>query len=187
MAPLDVIGWLWIGFCIVWLCAALTAKRRLRRQSAGSRSLESGLLVAAYILLDGRLSIGILGLRVLPRTLDVQWLGLALTAVGFALAFWARYILGRNWSGVVSISENHELVSSGPYAYVRNPIYSGILLAILGTAVGFGRLSGFIAFLLSAISFLHKSRIEEGFLMQEFGEKFNLYRQRVKALIPFVL
>ncbi len=143
MNPLDVVGYLWIIFAIVWLTTAFTAKKRVRSQSGASRFVDSALLAIAWVLLiRSRTSAGILEQRFLPETPGVRWLGVAVTSAGFALAFWARYVLGRNWSGVVSISENHELVRRGPYAYVRNPIYSGILLAMFGTAIGFGRVEG---------------------------------------------
>ncbi len=188
MASLAAVGYLWTGFAIIWLSTALTAKRRLRRQSPGSRALESALLLAAYLLLlNGRVAVGPLAWHFLPHGSAAAWLGLVLTAAGFAFACWARYALGRNWSGVVSISEDHELVRRGPYAFVRNPIYSGILLATLGTAISFGRLSGLLAFLLAAIAFLHKSRLEERLLTQRFGEEYKDYRRHVNALIPFVL
>ena len=75
----------------------------------------------------------------------------------------------------------------GPYGFVRNPIYSGMLLAILGAAIAFARLSGLAAFVLATIAFLHKGRQEEQLLTRQFGEEYIRYCRHVKALIPFLL
>ena len=113
-------------------------------------------------------------------------IGLVMTIAGAMLALWARFRLGRNWSGIVTIKEDHELIQTGPYRLVRHPIYSGILLAALGTALAFGR----VIFLVDAGIVLGllfwKSRIEDGFLAAHFGQAFEDYRRRVAALIPWL-
>ena len=122
-----------------------------------------------------------------PPTMAFHWLGLLITALGLAFAVWARVHLGRNWSGTVTVKENHELIRSGPYGLVRHPIYSGFLLAMLGTAIAFGEIRGLIAFVLAFIAWRAKSLIEERFMLDQFGDRYARYKRDVKALIPFVL
>jgi protein-S-isoprenylcysteine O-methyltransferase Ste14 len=101
-----------------------------------------------------------------------SWLGLIMLAVGIAIAVWARNYLGRNWSGTVTVKQDHELIRTGPYRLVRHPIYSGLLLAILGTAVAFGEWRGLPAFGLLAGSLLLKLRMEERFMSESFPKEY---------------
>jgi protein-S-isoprenylcysteine O-methyltransferase Ste14 len=95
--------------------------------------------------------------------------------------------LGRNWSGAVTIKDGHELVTSGPYALVRHPIYTGLLLAFLGSAVALGDWRGALAFALAAGALWRKLRLEERWMREQFGDAYQAYSQRVAALVPFVL
>ena len=115
------------------------------------------------------------------------WLGLGLTVAGIGFALWARVFLGRNWSGRVTIKQEHELIQSGPYAIVRHPIYSGFLLAILGTALVEGQLRSLLALPLATLGWWLKLRLEESFMAQQFGTAYLDYKRRVKALVPFVV
>lgn len=105
---------------------------------------------------------------------------------GVAFAIWARVFLGGNWSSAVTIKADHELVRNGPYALVRHPIYSGTLLALLGTSIVFHAMRGLLAFGVAFLALRIKSRREEVFMMQEFGAEYVGYMKTVKALIPFV-
>ena len=124
--------------------------------------------------------------RFLPPTIIAYWLGLLMLAVGIAFAVWARLYLGRNWSGTVTVKQNHELIRSGPYRLVRHPIYTGLLLAILGTAVAFGEWRGLLAFALLTGSLSLKLRIEERFMSESFPKEYARYRAEVPALIPHI-
>jgi protein-S-isoprenylcysteine O-methyltransferase Ste14 len=124
--------------------------------------------------------------RFVPSTLGWQSFGAALTVAGVAVAIWSRFYLGRNWSGTVTVKQDHELIRSGPYGVVRHPIYSGGLLAILGTAIYVGEVRGLGALVLALIAWKIKSLHEESFMESEFGEQYLQYRQQVKALVPFV-
>jgi protein-S-isoprenylcysteine O-methyltransferase Ste14 len=181
--------YLWIGLWLVWLAGALGAKRTVQRQSPGSRLAQGILITAAFFLLFGR---GMwphwLRQRLFPTSdTAVVWLGLALTAAGLGFAMWARLSIGRNWSGTVTIKEQHELIQGGPYAIVRHPIYTGFLLAYLGTALTYGELRGFAGFPLAALGFSLKLRTEESFMVRQFGAAYLDYKRRVKALVPFVV
>jgi protein-S-isoprenylcysteine O-methyltransferase len=185
----DCAGYLWLTLGMVWLVGALTAKRTERRQSPVSLLLLITPEIAAFSLLFGRHA----WTAWLQRSLVSQgflfaaWAGLALTAVGILFAIWARLWIGRNWSGRVTIKEQHELIQGGPYAIVRHPIYSGFLLAILGTAIIHGEVRSFLALPVAAIGWTFKLRLEESFMTQQFGAAYVDYKRRVKALVPFVV
>jgi len=99
---------------------------------------------------------------------------------------WARLVLGRNWSGTVTVKQEHTLVRQGPYVIVRHPIYTGLLAAGLGTAIAYGQIRGLIAVALFLLLFILKIRIEERFMREQFGDDYRIYQEQVKALIPFV-
>ena len=99
----------------------------------------------------------------------------------------ARFFLGRNWSGIVTIKQGHTLVRKGPYRFVRHPIYTGLLLAIFGTALAIGEIRALIGAGLVFALFVHKISLEESFMTEQFGADYADYRRNVKALIPFVL
>jgi protein-S-isoprenylcysteine O-methyltransferase Ste14 len=181
-------GYLWVGLWVFWLVGALAAKPVARRQSARSRIVQSvPVVVAFYMLFASERWPWWLRWRVVPESPGVLWTGLALTAIGIALALLARIWIGRNWSGTVTIKEKHELIQGGPYAFVRHPIYSGLLLAFLGTAMIEREVRAFAGLLLVAAGWWMKLRTEESFMLQQFGPVYADYRKRVKALIPFVV
>jgi protein-S-isoprenylcysteine O-methyltransferase Ste14 len=122
--------------------------------------------------------------RFLPQWPGWSWLGAVLVVAGLGWAAYARVHLGRNWSGIVTLKQDHTLITTGPYHWTRHPIYSGILLAILGTAVALGQLRGLVGFVLVAASFMRKSRIEERFMTAQFPAEYARYRAEVPALVP---
>jgi len=181
--------YLWLALGFVWLVGALTVKRTERTQTSSSRMRHLALEVAAFSLVFGRIHWPAwLAWRFVPaQSMPTRWMGLALTATGIGFAIAARLWIGGNWSGRVTIKEQHELIQSGPYAVVRHPIYSGFLLALLGTALVHGELRGLFGFALAALGWVLKLRTEEAFLSQQFGDAYLDYKQRVKALAPFVV
>ena len=102
------------------------------------------------------------------------------------VALWARKTLAGNWSADPMIKENHELIERGPYAYVRHPIYSGMLLMMLGAAIFSGRAGAFAILAIIFFSLWYKARQEERLLTEHFPEEYPKYKARVKALIPFI-
>jgi protein-S-isoprenylcysteine O-methyltransferase Ste14 len=114
------------------------------------------------------------------------WIGVAICAAGVALVIASRRTLGRNWSDLVVLKRNHELIQSGPYRWIRHPLYSGMLLAILGSAITVNFRLAYIAVPIVWLGFWLKARREEALLEQQFPE-YRHYRQRVKAFIPSVL
>lgn len=177
--------YLWVGFALVWMLWAIRAKRTERRESVSSRLSYSLLLMANFYLIFARF-IPVPWLRhpILPHEAWVQATGVAVTAAGLLFAIWARLYLGGNWSGIVTVKVGHELVRSGPYRWVRHPIYSGLLLAILGTGIECGELRSILGFLLASAGFLIKLRREEQFMKATFGVQYDEYSRTAGALIP---
>jgi protein-S-isoprenylcysteine O-methyltransferase len=109
---------------------------------------------------------------------------LAISALTILL--WARVTLGRNWSGRIVLKEGHELVTSGPYAYVRHPIYSGFILLIFATALQFASLASFVGFLIFLAIFLWRTYREDALMSKTFPAEYPAYKARTKRLIPWV-
>jgi protein-S-isoprenylcysteine O-methyltransferase Ste14 len=122
-----------------------------------------------------------------PFTTWLPWLGPALTLAGIAFTIWARVLLGGNWSGNVTLKHGHELVVDGPYRWVRHPIYTGILVALAGTALALGEWRGVLALAIAAAALWRKLGLEEALMRGQFGDAYARYAERVPALIPFVL
>ncbi len=176
---------LWIGWLIVWYAASINVKRSRVRDTMLSRLIQVGVGGAVFVLLFyPKMHLGWADTRFVGNIRAMQILGTFLTALGLGFCLWARIYLGRNWSGAVRISEGHELIRSGPYARIRHPIYSGLLLAILGTAVVVGRWRGIAAFMVATVGFAYKAKREELLLAQEFGSAFEEHRRRTGFFIP---
>lgn len=183
--PAGIIDGLWVLFALYWLVSALNRKKTKRRESIPQRLLYILPLIAAFYLLNRHgFGYGWLGTRFVPDTPLVQWVAVLITAAGVAIAFWARFHLGSNWSGVVTLKEGHELIRTGPYRTIRHPIYTGILIAFLGNAVLIGQVRGLIGLAIIWASFYVKARREESFLAQEFGSNFNEHTQRTGMFLP---
>ena len=122
--------------------------------------------------------------QILPSSVPLNVLGVALTALGVAVAFWSRASLGKNWSSGVTIKVEHQLIRTGPYAWVRHPIYTGLLLAMIGTALATDQLRGLFAVALLWLGIWLKSRSEERFMLKTFGPQYEDYRRATGALFP---
>ncbi len=184
---LTYIGYAWVAVGIIWLIGALRTRPSARVQSPASRLLHASILIFAYLLLFSQaLRLGPLAWRFVPAAPTVLYVGFALTVAGLLFAVWARFFLGRNWSATITVKWNHELVRTGPYALMRHPIYSGITLGLLGTALAIGEIRGLVAVVLAIIGWRLKFRMEEAFMTEQFGTEYVVYKQHVKALIPFV-
>jgi protein-S-isoprenylcysteine O-methyltransferase Ste14 len=173
------IGIIWLVFWVGWALSAFTAKESV----ATRRFPVGGLSAVAVVVL----------IRVLPSSSVLEfhsqllgWIGLAVFVSGLAFAVWARVYLGRNWGMPMTVRAEPELVTSGPYRFVRHPIYTGLLLGVLGTALatnGFGLL---IAAVLT-IYFYFAASVEERNMTKVFPTAYPEYRAHTKKLIPFLL
>ena len=176
---------LWLLFGAYWLVSALKRKKTKQRETILQRFRYTlPLALVFYLLYQRQPHYGWLDNRFFPAGPFGEWLGVFLTAAGIAVAFWARWHLGTNWSGVVTLKEGHELIRTGPYRSIRHPIYTGILLALLGTAITFGAVRGLFAVAIVWLSFYIKARREESFLSQEFGPGFAEHKQHTGMFLP---
>jgi protein-S-isoprenylcysteine O-methyltransferase Ste14 len=184
----NVIRACWLIFAIVWLLAAISTKPTIYRESSVSRLRYTILLIVAWLLLSRarRMSYPF-DLQVIPQTDTVEWMCAILCIAGLAFCCWARLTIGRNWSGIVTLKEGHDLITRGPYALVRHPIYTGLLVMFAATALAYGYLAGVFGIVLVFVSFWIKLSDEEKVMLKQFPEQYAAYRKRVKRIIPFVV
>ena len=187
-SPSAAILALWLCWIAYWTAASLAVKPSARRETMRSRLLHLGPLAIAVLLLWGQApSLDALRARFVPSSPAIEWTGAVLVAAGLLFTVWARVHLGANWSGIVTVKRDHELVTSGPYAIVRHPIYTGLVLAFVGSAITLGEMRGPLAVAIVVASLWRKLRLEERWMAEQFGDDYERYRGRVRALVPFVL
>jgi len=182
--PMKLSMLLWLIFSIYWSIAAKKSAATSSAESTGSRQLHVILVNGALLLLV--LTIPGLTYRFLPASNVLIAAGLSIQAAFILLAVWARVNLGRNWSGEVRIAKEHELVRTGPYRFVRHPIYTAILGMYCGTMLVSGEIHAPIALVIVTLAYWRKIRLEERALAETFGTDFDLYRRETPALIPGV-
>jgi protein-S-isoprenylcysteine O-methyltransferase Ste14 len=180
----------WIMFVAYWAISAPSAKRMIGARRWGREGgLRLGIIVLALLafhvpavhraLQNARLSAA--GFRLVAGPI-----GVALCALGIGLAVWARAHLGRNWGMPMSRRENPELVTTGPYRFVRHPIYGGILLAMLGSTIG-ASIIWLLPLVLFGAYFIYSARAEEKLMLEQFPGQYAAYMKRTKMLLPFML
>ena len=189
---MTIFNWIvtgaWAVFILYWAISMRGIKKDIGGANAWRRSALARIVIivcvfAGVYFLDSRQWFG---LSYNENTgIAAQSIGAILCCAGIALAIWARRNLGTNWSGAPSVKEGHELVTFGPYRFVRHPIYTGIIAAFLGSAL-VGGPTWLILFLIMGGMFIWRIRIEEGFMMQLFPGQYPEYKKRTKALIPFI-
>ena len=180
---LDLIPWYIFG--AYWLITALRVKRTKKTESLVSRlATIIPMLFAFELLFSDLLRIGPLRLRFVPAAAWIEWLGFAIASLGIAIAIWARYCIGEYWSARVTLKEGHRLIRSGPYKFVRHPIYTGMLVGVAGRALTLGDWRGILALVLVLGAHWGKARREESLLTAEFGEEYAAYRRSTGFLFP---
>ena len=178
----------WIAFLLYWQIKAADTKTTQRLEPAASRILRVlAILIAIALLSIPRIPLPWLYFPLWPPDFWTFWLGAALTVAGLLFAVWARERLGRNWSRSVTIKQGHELITNGPYAVVRHPIYTGSLAGFLGMAIAISQVRGFIAFFLMFLVFWFKLRMEEKWMRSQFGDTYAAYARQTSALVPYLL
>jgi protein-S-isoprenylcysteine O-methyltransferase Ste14 len=179
---------LWIGFIAIWFAMARGGKAVAEREGVASRlSHYLPLAIGVYLIAAPRVPVAFLDDRFAPSRLWPVQLGAALTLAGIAFAVWARIRIAGNWSSDVTLKHDHELIVDGAYAFVRHPIYTGILLGLSGTALAVGEWRAALGVVIVGVAYWRKLTIEEAVMRRQFGAAYDRYAERTPALIPFVL
>jgi protein-S-isoprenylcysteine O-methyltransferase Ste14 len=177
----------WIAFVVYWFISAQRVKAIAEKQSLPSALRHRLLVAGGWWLLAYQRFPPPLNSPVTPRTDLTQVIGAVICVAGILVTIWARRILAGNWSSDVTFKQGHELIKAGPYRFVRHPIYSGLLLMCLGTAIDIGQVRGWLGLVLVFSGFWVKLRQEETLLLRHFPDTYPAYRKEVKALVPFIL
>lgn len=185
LAWLHPVAWLtWIFY---WKIAASDTKPTTRRDTPGYRLTYSLPVIAAFLTFWLPVWRPALRVTLFPDREVCYLIGTILLALGMVISIWARVILGRNWSNVVTIKVDHELVQGGPYRWVRHPIYTGLLLALAGSALAEDFWIDLAVVPLAFLAFWIKLRREESWMRGEFGAAYDAYCARTARLIPFLV
>ena len=180
----------WIVFVAIWLAAARSRKETAEREPLPGRIAYALPLFIGSVLIFNGFSHTSYPLRletpILPQSPLTGWLGFAITASGVIIAVWARKALGRNWSASVVVKQDHELVTSGPYALVRHPIYTGFLMMYAGSVVALGTRAACLGLVLIVFGIRIKLGLEERLMSRTFADSYQAYAARSKRIIPFI-
>jgi protein-S-isoprenylcysteine O-methyltransferase Ste14 len=173
---------LWVAFWIYWLAAATTGVRAGRTRWGRFAGFRIAVILLILLLVRTRTIKG----QTLTSDPVLQAIGLVVFLAGLALAIWARRYLGQNWGMPMSEKVDPELVTTGPYRRVRHPIYSGLILAMIGTAIA---LSWYwlLAVVLVGSYFVYSAVMEERYMAGLFPDTYPAYKRSTNMLVPFVL
>jgi protein-S-isoprenylcysteine O-methyltransferase Ste14 len=189
----QVMAACWIIFLLYWFISAQSVKsvQETRGWLGGNWYpilYMLGFLLMANLRFLSRFGVPTktLSIPLFPHTILINVVIMILLIGGVTIAIRARRTLAGNWSNAVALKKNHELITSGLYQYVRHPIYTGMLLMFLGTALSFGTLGAMIGFLIILIGILFKLKQEEILMTKHFAQEYTSYKKRTKTLIPFL-
>jgi protein-S-isoprenylcysteine O-methyltransferase Ste14 len=175
----------WIVFVVYWIIAGIKTRATRSQESFTSRYTILLLEVVGYALIFIRSTgIGVLETKFMPRSMASAILGVIVTWSGIGLAIWARYHLAENWSARITIKEDHQLIRTGPYSRLRHPIYSGLILATIGSAIVIDEWRCVLGVCLVVIGYCLKARKEEAMLIQQFGDVFREHQKHAGFLFP---
>jgi protein-S-isoprenylcysteine O-methyltransferase Ste14 len=182
---LDPLIFLWVLFFAYWIASARGTKPTAYRVNPVWRwvTVIGIFLIVRFWNFDSPL----FNRSLVEQTPTTEAVGVVICAAGFAFAIWARRTLATNWSAEPTIKEGHELITAGPYRLVRHPIYTGILVALLGTELVGGRVKNLFLVLFAVVILYVKLRIEESLMMRQFPQAYADYKARTKTLIPYVI
>jgi len=178
-------GRCWAAWAILWAAMAFFSKSNKRRESPGQR-LQHVIPAMLGFLLLFREGVGSpwFTRAIFPDDPVLMLVCVALTMLGLLFSVWARLALGSNWSGTVTIKANHQLIRRGPYRFIRHPIYTGMLTALLTTAITQRLVSGVLGFAVVYFALYRKALREESFLSQEFGDAFAEHQRHTGMFLP---
>ncbi|HKW89677.1 MAG TPA: isoprenylcysteine carboxylmethyltransferase family protein [Candidatus Acidoferrales bacterium] len=175
----------WAATFLYFVVSALLTNRIKKRETVSGQVLDRILLLGGYLLLFSGLPMhGIPNQHFLQPRASLQIAGAALTYLGLPLTIWSRACLGRYWSVVVALKQDHRLIQSGPYSMIRHPLYSGIILAAIGMTLCVTTWSSLLGAGLLLVCFERRALKEDAFLAGEFGAEFEVYRQHTGRLLP---
>jgi protein-S-isoprenylcysteine O-methyltransferase Ste14 len=194
MPGMDTIVLPWVIFTIFWGIGFFIEQMDERQKHSFIYNIISGvfkaLLFSAFILVYLFFfyysNIYFLGDILFNQSIISKSIGFLLAIIGMSIALWARTVLGMNWSRDPSLVKSSTLIISGPYNIIRHPIYAGVIVMFLGTAIYLGLLGGFIGLILGSLGAFSKSITEEKELIKQFPKDYPEYKKRVKAFIPFI-
>lgn len=191
--PLEIrfeIGVLWLIFGMYWVGSWLydisTSRAKPAKKMQGNWARLSIVIIILIVVAVAAGPSNILLQRWMPVSDIAAGLGLAITAGGILFAFWARRHLGGNWSGIVMMKKGQTLTKTGPYAIVRHPIYTGMFIGMLGSAIALGDFLGLLILAVALLFFGMRMRAEEKLMLEEFGGQYVQYKKETKRFIPFI-
>ena len=178
-------GRCWAIWVLVWLFMAFFSKSTKRRESPGQR-LEHVIpaMIGFFLIFREGFGSPWLTRAIFPDNPALMLACVALTILGLLFSVWARLALGSNWSGTVTIKANHQLIRRGPYRFIRHPIYTGMLAALLATAITQQLVSGILGLVVVSFALYRKALREESFLSQEFGDAFAEHQRHTGMFLP---
>jgi protein-S-isoprenylcysteine O-methyltransferase Ste14 len=184
--PGLLVDFSWLLFAVYWLIAALGAKKASKKEPAGARLAYIAFMVVGFFLIYDFAPpvLDFLNHRFIPTDQWIRWVGGSLALAGILFAIWARATIGKNWSAEVQIKQDHQLIRSGPYAHIRHPIYTGILLAVGGTALAVGEYRAILGLIVIFLGFARKAKKEEAFLAAQFGPAFDEHKRHTGFFLP---
>ncbi len=176
----------WLVFVVYWAVGrALNTRRTVQTETSTSRYGILLLEVLGYLLLfSNAWDLPVFHRQVFPDSYALAVSGVVLTWVGIAIALWARWHLGRNWSARITLKEDHELIRTGPYRFFRHPIYSGIDLAAVGGMLAINRWRCVLGVILIIVGYWIKAKREERMLATQFGPAFEEHCRQTGFLLP---
>lgn len=190
MSRITAIIYIWSAFWFYWILSAvktrLEVKKESSRQQSSQRAIHLTLILIAFFITFFRFKSSSLWNKIIPYYASVEYIGIIVLIISLLFAIWARIVLGSNWSGAIQKVKGQRLVCQGPYKYIRNPIYTGIVCGFLGTVIAFRTLASLLGFFIILVAYIVKINKEQKFLIMEFGEEYKEYIKKSWALIPYI-
>jgi protein-S-isoprenylcysteine O-methyltransferase Ste14 len=181
----NTVTTLWIAWLLYWIVSAWNVKRNERGESGGQRFLTALVLgFGAFLIFARNSRLGPMDRRFVPDAPWIKAVAVATIVAGLGISVWARRHIGQYWSARVTLKEGHRLIQTGPYARVRHPIYSGIFLALIGTALFVGEWRALVGAGIFLVGHGLKARREEALIASQFGSEYEEYRRRTGSLVP---
>jgi len=187
MTASNMIRVIWVVFFGYWFWSARSTKKVVSSEPTWTRIAHlTAMIVSFTLVLAGEFLPDFLREPLLPPSFPWEIVGVGISSLGVSFAIWARVTLGANWSGAVTLKKGHQIIKTGPYQWVRHPIYTGIIMNILGSAIVSEEIRGLIAIVLVVVAYLVKIPKEEKLLSKHFPKDYPKYRAKTWKLVPFI-